>query len=428
MTTTPTSSLRIPLQRSWTRIEGAGICNWHMITKQNRMGKAVCAVLLLMFMMRSSGDHQFLVSLLQQREREIKSLRVATFGALLNDTVSSFSTDEELRALLLQQGEVLQKLKISYVQLQESRHATSSSSSSSSSSICASLNLTTAALEPRVLPNPTRWLHIPKCGMSLKNVIIHSACPGVPKTALFGSGLNSPFNLSQLCTTRLLGRIGHRPLSSVERLQPERVVALFRRPNQRIISAFYANRHSIGSGFDRNAARLVSSVGSRGEAKLVAFLNTTLPQYAHFPGIAGCATRMILGDGCAGEPSKPNRSMAVQAAALLRRFAFIGLTERYAESICLWHATFGGEPLPVEFADVHVGEKHPVQQPPERRRELMSLIESLSFDAEALQSYNESLLGKGFFDANDEFTYAAAEGEFKRRMAAALKKKPSWTT
>ena len=81
-----------------------------------------------------------------------------------------------------------------------------------------------------------------------------------------------------------------------------------------------------------------------------------------------------------------------KATAVVRRLAFVGLQERWAESICLFHAMLGGAPRKVEFVVAH-----------SRRRR------------EAHVPYDEGRLD-GFVDAADEAVYAEAARVFEANL------------
>ena len=44
--------------------------------------------------------------------------------------------------------------------------------------------------------------------------------------------------------------------------------------------------------------------------------------------------------------------MGAAAVRLVRRLAFVGLTERFDDAVCLFHARFGGRPVPAQFLNV----------------------------------------------------------------------------
>jgi len=62
-------------------------------------------------------------------------------------------------------------------------------------------------------------------------------------------------------------------------------------------------------------------------------------------GLWGCQTKMLLGYGCheAHEPTLAEREHAMRLVRGIEPgMAFVGLIERYAESVCLFHAIHGG--------------------------------------------------------------------------------------
>ncbi|GBF98963.1 hypothetical protein Rsub_12609 [Raphidocelis subcapitata] len=75
--------------------------------------------------------------------------------------------------------------------------------------------------------------------------------------------------------------------------------------------------------------------------------------------------KMLLGSKIVARGGKPLQLSAFNlttALTNLLRLDFFGLTDRWAESICLFHATFGGEPRPSAFLNTRPGES---PQPPE---------------------------------------------------------------
>lgn len=75
--------------------------------------------------------------------------------------------------------------------------------------------------------------------------------------------------------------------------------------------------------------------------------------------ILGVATKMLAGQAYGLECTWPHRFRCNQvvpdtdtAIARLKAFKFVGLTDEYDLSICLFHAMLGSECLPVEFANI----------------------------------------------------------------------------
>ena len=163
---------------------------------------------------------------------------------------------------------------------------------------------------------PIRWLHIPKCGATMGVSVLGYACPAelpswhVAGMAMRGGRIDVRMARSvgarhahrgSRCGGRLLLPFdGHQPLSARDRRQGG-VVAMFRRPSQRIISAYLDNYHSWGL-----PARLRRTIKSRAP---------TIAAFARFPGIRGCMAKMLAGYHCA-DASVNLTNGAVRRAAL----------------------------------------------------------------------------------------------------------------
>lgn len=78
---------------------------------------------------------------------------------------------------------------------------------------------------------------------------------------------------------------------------------------------------------------------------------------------------MILGDTVAlletvhgwhhhfGTAGQPSVALAEEACRRLQRFAFVGLTDAWEATICLFHASFGGEPHEAELVNTRRQER-----------------------------------------------------------------------
>jgi len=163
------------------------------------------------------------------------------------------------------------------------------------------------------------------------------------------------------------------------------VVGIFRQPSQRLLSAFRDGLHSTGfQKEDSLAMHAEVQYGTEGaEAR-----------YARYPGIAGCTARMLTGGSCAeslwargDQPFDGGKARLKEAVLMVEKMAFVGLAERWDESICLFHRMFGGKVNTGELANYHPGRGH-------------------------TDKYNESLLD-GFKDKVDEEIYSAAVSRFE---------------
>lgn len=365
-----------------------------------------------------------------------------------------------------------------------------------------------------------QWLHIPKTGTSFVGTLWNYACGANRSLDLsvdprfnnntecrkscYDFALMERYPKAIYCEKGVLHKnfqTMHNPLPLGWQVNVS-VVAMFRRPSQRIISAYH---HVImhAAGFSENTTKkLLSQCKGKGAGC-----------YARFDGIAGCMARMLTGGTCAEDPlarrllfknqslddadpatpefdtststtttvstttttvtssssssssaspttttsteaaednpqlqifsigagplphsrkgagrpmlpegdadegpfepmvihwgraKKPKKKVIVdlrprvdfdygfdrvkEAVANIRHLAFVGLTEEWDESICLFHRMFGGRLHPAELKDFHQGEGR----------------------SDNSADYDEAELG-GFRDEADEAVYAAAKARF----------------
>jgi len=246
-----------------------------------------------------------------------------------------------------------------------------------------------------------QWLHFPKAGTSFVSTLWNYACgerglKGFPLdltispvatptcSACYDIALKARYPVSKYCQPDAFGKkfqTQHAPVSLVNlSLFKWQVVAMFRRPSQRLISAYYGGRHTAG----------FSKMEYQTMLKKLPRDNKGGPAaYARYPGIAGCTARMLTGARCAesaaarpGAAFDSGRARLSEALEMVKKLAFVGLMERWDESICLFHRMFGGPVNTIQLLDFHAGSRHRAE-------------------------YNESLL-EGFRDEVDEQIYQAA--------------------
>lgn len=113
---------------------------------------------------------------------------------------------------------------------------------------------------------------------------------------------------------------------------------MLRDPRRRLASAFNHYLHSVGMPTDMRE-QMLATVKSVGE-------------YAHYPGISGCQTKMLLGLPCARPIGLTQRHVSKAIRRLQSRFAFVGITDEWDASVCLFHAMFGGAPDVTSFQNI----------------------------------------------------------------------------
>ena len=249
---------------------------------------------------------------------------------------------------------------------------------------------------------PIRWLHVPKAGSAFINVAARFGCPELRQS-------NHTFNMAVEFTAwidkerdgRECPRLaapwnGHAPIRPAE-LQPPamvRLVAMFRRPSQRLLSGFH---HAEGGKVDMMIAPGMPA--ARREQMRRASRDDPAA-YARWPGIAGCVAKMLIGRQCASERSLTDTDVAHAVFLVRERFAFVGLLESWETSVCVFHALLSPRTAihPAELVVTHVGIHSPTL-----RKSNGSLV--------ALAEWDERHL-RGFADVDDERVYAAARRRF----------------
>ena len=207
------------------------------------------------------------------------------------------------------------------------------------------------------------WIHFPKTSSLFATTALSYACGAervplerVPKLTGRGPGAQESDCGGLLSSTQCCGT-KHSPWFHDPLPWPagggfptgQGVVFMVRDPIQRALSAFaYLHQKEgkcCGPGWGWDKGNRSSSRKAR-----TAAVAGNLSAYLAEPGAAGCQTKMLVGRGCmASEP--PSAHEEARAVAFAKTHAaFVGLADagRYRSSVCLWHARFGGKPVPSE--------------------------------------------------------------------------------
>lgn len=191
------------------------------------------------------------------------------------------------------------------------------------------------------------WFHVPKCGTSFVLTLLHWACPGLDPAddgRIDIAGTHHAdgqtewirWRAAQLppggCTVPITGILaGHQPYNRMA--HRGQAVGLFREPIERIASLF----HYWGAD------------------SMEKFLPMVMEKGFHYQ--AFIYTGMLLGYDHAmlksGNITLTKADYVEAKRVVVEDFAFVGLVHEYARSVCLFHAMFGGQPLPVELENIH---------------------------------------------------------------------------
>eukprot|EP00931_Biecheleriopsis_adriatica_P064266 TRINITY_DN39073_c0_g1_i1.p1 TRINITY_DN39073_c0_g1~~TRINITY_DN39073_c0_g1_i1.p1 ORF type:complete len:596 (-),score=130.03 TRINITY_DN39073_c0_g1_i1:223-2010(-) len=250
-----------------------------------------------------------------------------------------------------------------------------------------------------------RWLHFPKCGTSFISTLWNYGCSknGLPIDLridaknkpgcgeCYDFALEDRYPRAQFCDPKIIGRFfqfQHAGLRHDE-LKSKMVVGFFRKPSQRLISAYHNGLHC--SGFKPDEYQQLQATTKAGG----------VAAFARFPGIAGCTARMLTGGNCAESKTVRSQDQSFdggqsrlkKALEVVESMSFVGITERWDDSICLFHRMFGGRLNSAQLMNFHSNHK-------------MSKKKKL---------YDESSLSN-FSDLVDEEIYAAAVKRFEKDL------------
>lgn len=180
------------------------------------------------------------------------------------------------------------------------------------------------------------WLHIQKTGTSIFNTVFFHFCP---KTAnekdikWFDLSLLERFPPSEWCPGARFLNLPcpgcHHPFIKLTNDRSAFTFTMIRDPVQRVLSAYY---------FRPGGMPHLYRPSPRG--------NKTIPSLEEFilsAGIVGCQTKMLAGHPCMAD-IHPTRLRGELKTAVenLGSLSFFGLTERWEESIALFHSLVGG--------------------------------------------------------------------------------------
>jgi len=125
---------------------------------------------------------------------------------------------------------------------------------------------------------------------------------------------------------------------------------------------------------------------------------------AHWPGLEGCMTKMVLGRNCCEKCPITQADVEAAKERLSKDFAFVGIQEQWTLSVQAFHASFGGRLY---------------------REELMS---NRNGRTDGLKKQASASLSKYFNDSVDTELYAHARNLFVDRTEKLTRVNPGWTS
>eukprot|EP00929_Paragymnodinium_shiwhaense_P120412 TRINITY_DN92352_c0_g1_i1.p1 TRINITY_DN92352_c0_g1~~TRINITY_DN92352_c0_g1_i1.p1 ORF type:complete len:380 (+),score=28.96 TRINITY_DN92352_c0_g1_i1:43-1182(+) len=214
---------------------------------------------------------------------------------------------------------------------------------------------------------PLLWLHVPKTGSSFATTLAHFGCPGIPSHTVVKeptwqnpsntSAAALPFNQRYPMDVWCKGSFarftsGHQPLPMLTSYR--NVVGMFRSPRYRTLSGYFHNYHDCPAmrqkygcpnEYDREACKHLYAPVSIFKQQY------RLKEYDNC--VRDCQAHMLTGQMCGTGSTSPASFQA--AASVVTQLGFVGLTEEWALSICLFHARFGGTCYKSSFKNLRPG-------------------------------------------------------------------------
>lgn len=197
------------------------------------------------------------------------------------------------------------------------------------------------------------WIHSPKTGTSFANTLYHNRhlCPDFPADRFLRNNgrvedfLQCSEKLPWSCVQRFChGGVhnlfygSHRGVGKQVNEVKDHLVGFFRQPEDRLISAWYHDKHSWIGPPPQNITEFASR-------------------------IQGCQVRTLTFDGwrrweVCGNRHAPSKEQVQQAVQLVSNMRFVGLTEQWDFSICLFHKVMNGTCSDHDFVNMRPGSKH----------------------------------------------------------------------
>lgn len=204
---------------------------------------------------------------------------------------------------------------------------------------------------------PIVWVHTPKTGTSFANVLFHhkGLCPAFPNDAWFlqpewssDHEFLKAYNIHELCPGQFAkeyecppGSVG---VGDIWDQNHAHVVSFFRQPEARVTSGFFSAWHDFPRHFDKEG---------HGREWLVAQTGEGMNIRGYASVMQGCQVRMLTqgGKACGGNGTKPTMEDVDLAIGRMKQMKFVGLTEEWDLSICLFHKMYGGQCHDQEFSN-----------------------------------------------------------------------------
>jgi hypothetical protein len=208
--------------------------------------------------------------------------------------------------------------------------------------------------------NPVYYLHVPLSGSGFASTVAHYVCGSeIPVDVWVKEPHDFLEQWGQKCDVSRFARFesGHSPLTLRNPEEAAHAVVMLRDPSQRILSGYYTDLHDCDALREKYCVRWDATGEYRCEGDTETpdgrFLRSTtaIPPLEYARCVENCTANMLTGRVCADSgPVDVDRALDV-----VDELGFVGISDDWVMSICLWHRKFGGNMLPVELMNVRPG-------------------------------------------------------------------------
>lgn len=211
---------------------------------------------------------------------------------------------------------------------------------------------------PSIDINPIFYLHVPGSGSGFATTVAHHACGrDIPDDLAVLEPSDFLDNWAGACNRSRFRRFqsGHTPLEAFSE-NLAHVVVMFREPSQRILSGYFNDLHDCAVLQSKYGCSTIGgeyrcdgdALGRGGQ-----FMRdpSAIPPVEYGSCVENCTANMLTGRSC----SDPGEVDVPQAVAVINELGFVGLTDEWELSLCLWHRMFGGRMVPAELTNVRAG-------------------------------------------------------------------------
>ena len=282
---------------------------------------------------------------------------------------------------------------------------------------------------------PALWMHTPKTGSSFIYTLLRAACPGLdmpwllsntrlkknetlrwplPDGKRVGGGAidkvaaarvaSDPASRCAPWVSRMY--LGHHEPRAPAALEARGVdlLGIFREPGARLRSLYARKDFFKLARAQKGQPYKLEGCPGCPRSLFESVDPQDIGSFLEVPGVAGCVARTLTGKYCGEDKVPPTRARADAAAARVRAMRWVGLTERWDHSICLFHRVFG-LPQPLRSQGVNIRPTDYAQQQAAGQGNEGGRRRLAAGDA-------ATAVPEWFHDSMDDAVYAAATERF----------------